>query len=121
MKKNYVFTFYVVMLAMSSIVAVGQGSKADYDRAMSLDKRTRDKVFRSKVNPHWLPDGDSFWYRVEVRPGKKENVLVDAVKGIRKPSFSVPPEKALASQSANVSRRSASKGDDTSVVFHPRV
>ncbi len=118
MKKNYVFTFYVVMLAMSSIVAVGQGSKADYDRAMSLDKRTRDKVFRSKVNPHWLPDGDSFWYRVEVRPGKKENVLVDAVKGIRKPSFSVPPEKALASQSANVSRRSASKGDDTSLTFY---
>ena len=50
--------------------AFAQGTKADYERALSLDKRTANKVFRTKATPHWLPGGDSFWYRIEVAPGK---------------------------------------------------
>lgn len=116
MKTNYVFTFCAVTLAMSSIAA-GQGSKSDYERALSLEQRTRNKVFRSTVRPHWLPGGTSFWYRVETGPKKKEYVFVDAVKGTRKPDFPAPPEKLLPPQDPDVSRRSQGKGDESSLVF----
>ncbi len=63
--------------------AFAQGTKADYDRALSLGKRTEGKVFRSSVQPHWLAGGDTFWYRVETGEGTGEFVFVDAVKGER--------------------------------------
>ena len=71
--------------------AFAQGTKADYERAASFDKRTANKVFRAKIAPHWLPGGDSFWYRIEVGPGKFENVFVDCVKGERRAEY-VPPQ-----------------------------
>jgi hypothetical protein len=46
--------------------------------------RARARVFRDKVEPRWLPGGDSFWYRNDLPDGKKEYVLVDAVKGERR-------------------------------------
>lgn len=63
--------------------AAGQGSKADYERALSAGKRFDNKVFRDRVEPNWLPDGNRFWYRVETGPGKHELVLVDAAAGTR--------------------------------------
>ncbi len=71
----------VTLLAPPPVFA--QGTKADYERAQSLARRTDGKVFRAKVTPHWLPDGNAFWYRVETEPGKSEVVHVDAVKGTR--------------------------------------
>ncbi|MEQ1851862.1 MAG: prolyl oligopeptidase family serine peptidase [Chthoniobacteraceae bacterium] len=67
--------------------ASGQGTRADYERAFSLEKRTANTVFRAKVSPRWLPGGDSFWYRVEIGPGKFETVLVDCVKGERRAGY----------------------------------
>lgn len=117
MKKNYLRISITVTLAASSLAAVGQGSKVDYDRAMSIDQRTQNKVFRAKVKPHWLPGGTSFWYRVETGLKKKECVLVDAVKGTRTPGFQAPPERSLPPQSPDVSRRSEGKGDEISLTF----
>jgi dipeptidyl aminopeptidase/acylaminoacyl peptidase len=37
--------------------------------------------------PHWSGDGSHFWYRNDLRGGKREYVLVDAVKGEKKPAF----------------------------------
>ena len=36
----------------SALPAFAQGTKADYERALSLAKRTDSKVFRTKVTPH---------------------------------------------------------------------
>ena len=77
---------FAVLLAAafsSTLSAFAQGTKADYERAQSLGKRTDGKVFRTKVTPHWLPDGNAFWYRIETAPGVREVVSVDAVKGTR--------------------------------------
>ena len=67
----------------AALPAFAQGTKADYERAQSLAKRTDSKVFRAKVTPHWLPGGNAFWYRIETAPDVREVVSVDAVKGTR--------------------------------------
>src|SRR5215216_7832990 len=77
-------SFILLMLTMP---AFAQGSKADYERALSLDKRTQNKVFRDAVTPHWLEGGDTFWYRVATGPGEHEFVFVNAAQGERRPAF----------------------------------
>lgn len=76
--------------------AAAQGTKADYERANSVSKWTAGKVTSAKVRPHWAPDGDRFWYRRDLPGGKKEFVLVDAVKGTRQvvEEDELPKEKA---------------------------
>ncbi|HEY5345077.1 MAG TPA: DPP IV N-terminal domain-containing protein [Verrucomicrobiae bacterium] len=58
-----------------------QGTKADYDRALSLARRTDNKIYRASVMPHWLPGNQSFWYRVQTGADDWEYVLVDATTG----------------------------------------
>jgi dipeptidyl-peptidase 4 len=73
---------FLLLLALTA-VAGAQGTRADYERATTLDRKTAGKVFRAKVAPHWLNEGNSFWYRVETGPGTSEHVFVDATKGER--------------------------------------
>ncbi|MDB6149504.1 MAG: dap4 3, partial [Chthoniobacter sp.] len=41
-------------------------------------------ILRDKVEPRWLPGGDAFWYRNDLGDGKKEFVMVDAIRGERR-------------------------------------
>ncbi|MEM6798421.1 MAG: prolyl oligopeptidase family serine peptidase [Planctomycetota bacterium] len=66
--------------------AIGQGTKADYERARRLGKRFADKVARSGVEPQWLSD-TKFWYRVDLGGGRREVMLIDAATGERRPAF----------------------------------
>jgi len=66
---------------------IGQGRLADYQRANGLRELTRDKVFRDRVEAHWLSDNAHFWYRVEIGTGRHQFVLVDADGGDRRPAF----------------------------------
>jgi len=69
-----------------------QGSQTDYERAAAITKVAENKVFRIRVEPHWSKTGDAFWYENSLAGGKKEIVLVDAVKGVRKVVDKVPWE-----------------------------
>ena len=93
-----------------------QGTKADYERAASLAKRTEGKVFRARVEPHWLPGGDSFWYRVEVAPGKFENVFVDCVKGERRAGYE-PPADATRPEQLAAPHPSRGSDEQTHITF----
>lgn len=106
-------------LLASGGAAMAQGGREDYERALSLEVRTRDKVFRARVKPHWLPGNVTFWYRVETGPGRRECVLVDAEKGTRTPGFVPPPAEPLPPR-ADVPRRSAKTGEETTLVFANR-
>lgn len=53
----------------------------------ALPQTCRDKVFRDRVEPHWLVDGEHFWYRVKTGNGQHEFVFVDASKGTREAAF----------------------------------
>ena len=96
--------------------AFAQGTKADYERADSLAKRTEGKVFRARVEPHWLPGGDSFWYRVEIAKGQFENVFVDCVKGERRAGYE-PPTDAGKSGVLAEPRVSRASDEQTQITF----
>ena len=76
---------------------------ADFEAALSFPKRTENKVFRDCVQANWLPDGKTFWYRVQTAPGKSEFVLIDATNGSRKTAATLKelglPEKEAAKTS----------------------
>ncbi|MHA3772997.1 prolyl oligopeptidase family serine peptidase [Verrucomicrobiota bacterium sgz303538] len=81
-----------LLLALCAYLSAGpvtfaQGTKADYERALSLAKVTENTVFRTRVEPHWLPDNTAFWYRNDLADRKREFVYVDAAKGERRPAF----------------------------------
>ncbi len=64
-----------------------QGSRADYQRAATFEQRTRDKLFRQRIQPQWLPEVPQFWYRVDTAPNEWEFVFVDAQQGERRAAF----------------------------------
>jgi len=73
----------LLMLLLLPATAFAQGTKADYERSLSLNQRFGGKVFRDRVEPTWAEDGKRVWYAVALPDGKKEFVLVDIVKGTR--------------------------------------
>ena len=81
----------VLLLLAVNLLASGetraQGSRADYERAAELRGRIENKVFRDRVQPHWLADGNHFWYRVRTGRDQHEFVLVDAERGSRQAAF----------------------------------
>src|SRR5262249_51654756 len=46
-----------------------------------------DGVYKEWIVPHWLAGGAAFWYRNDLPRGKREFILVDAVKSVRAPAF----------------------------------
>jgi len=97
----------------------GQGSRADYDRALSLPQRTENKVFRQRVKANWLPGGTNFWYRVKTGPEMVQFVQVDAVSGIRTLITAPPGDSAslTARKGDNAPRRSRLSTTDTEINF----
>ena len=77
----------VALAANTSFHIFGQGTRADYERAKNLRRTTENKVFRDRVEPHWLPGGTQFWYQVKTGADAHEFVFVDADKGTREPAF----------------------------------
>ena len=83
MNRDFRLLVFAAVILATTRAAYAQGSKTDYERAWSLDKRTANRVFRDRVQAHWLPGGASFWYRVETGPQQHEIMFVDAEKGVR--------------------------------------
>ncbi len=44
-------------------------------------------MFRDRIEPHWLPGGDVFWYQLDLPKGGREWIIVDALKGEKRPAF----------------------------------
>ncbi|MDP6543225.1 MAG: prolyl oligopeptidase family serine peptidase [Phycisphaerae bacterium] len=82
-------TIAALSLALGGIAPpVGaQGTRADYKRAADLSRRTSNTVFKLRVTPHWFDNGARFWYRNDLRGGRREFIVVDPLKGSRKTAF----------------------------------
>ncbi len=76
--------FFWSLTLLPLLVWAPSAIAADFGRALSFPKRTENRVFRDRVSATWLPDGRSFWYRVQTGPQQHEVVLVDAATGERK-------------------------------------
>ncbi|HMP01631.1 MAG TPA: prolyl oligopeptidase family serine peptidase [Gemmatales bacterium] len=104
--------------------ARAQGSAADYERAQRVSGRYQNQVFRTQIEPNWLPGGRRFWYRVATEPRVFEFVLVDAETG-KKTTYpkqdeliaaldpAERPDRKAGSHSDSVPRRSARTGAET--------
>jgi hypothetical protein len=76
------------VLLLTCLSALAQGSRQDYQRAMSLAQRTENTVFRASVQPQWIAGGGGrFWYRVATDPDRQDFVFVDPERGTREPLF----------------------------------
>ncbi|TKJ35891.1 peptidase S9 [bacterium (candidate division B38) B3_B38] len=78
-----VFTLCIILPS----IAYAQGTKEDYERAEKfLPANIKKYAFKLRVEPHWIEDSDSFWYKNDTRDGK-EFLFVDPVHNIRRPAF----------------------------------
>jgi len=77
----------VLGAALPAPRAAAQGTRSDYERAANLGRLAGGKVFRDRVEPHWLPGNTRFWYKVTTGSDSHEFVLVDAETGSRQPAF----------------------------------
>ncbi|MFT5092154.1 MAG: hypothetical protein ACI93T_000973, partial [Porticoccaceae bacterium] len=91
------------LFVLLPVIVVAQGTQADYDRANSLRERTRNTVFRRKVEANWGADGKRLWYRVETASGAFEFVIADASKQNRELAFD---HQKIAEQLAEATKKS---------------
>jgi dipeptidyl aminopeptidase/acylaminoacyl peptidase len=105
----------VLVFLVLAPLAAAQGTKADYERANSVARWTAGKVVGGKVQPNWTADGDTFWYANALPDGKKEFVLVNAVKGTR----SVVTEDQLPKDTKRAPKKEpeAEEGEEDDPVF----
>ncbi|MBK8094847.1 MAG: prolyl oligopeptidase family serine peptidase [Verrucomicrobiaceae bacterium] len=101
--------FIPLCLSVSSVVA----------QITDLPKRTENTVFRDRVKAHWLPDGKTFWYRIQTAPGKTEYVLIDATKGSRQTANSLkglglPEKEAAKTSTLKIELRSTKRTGESS-------
>ncbi len=112
-----------LLLSTASTWTHGAGSQSDYDLALSLAKRTENKVWRADFEPHWLPDQHRLWYRVKTGPSTWEFVLVDAESGAiqRAPDAASLALPTLSSTTSTLegleARPSGRTGEETSIRF----
>lgn len=76
-----------LVLHLSGHWVHAQGAAADYERAAKLRDLTRDKVFKSRVEPRWFAASTKFVYRNRLSGSSTEFIVVDAEVGTRKPAF----------------------------------
>jgi len=95
--------------------------------ADDLSKRTENKVFRSSVKPNWLPDGKTFWYRVQTGAQAHEFVLINAATGERKTApalkaLGLPEKEAEKTSTARIELRKTSRtGEESALKFINRL
>lgn len=76
-----------LLTATASSVALAQGEVADFERAFNAPKRFgSSNVYYSNVKAEWLSGKPAFWY-VREMPGRREYVIVDALRKKREPLF----------------------------------
>ncbi len=47
----------------------------------------QSRVYRDRVEPQWFLNGETFWYRVDLKNDEREFIVVDAVAGTRTAAF----------------------------------
>lgn len=83
---KFAFLALLFLVPFRSALAAPGGTQADYARAAALRETTADKVFRDRVEPHWIGN-QGLWYRVRTAAGRHEFVRVDIDKAARSPAF----------------------------------
>ena len=70
-----------IVLSLSAVLFLIQAA------VQAQPSRPDAKVYRDRIEPHWIEGNTSFWYRLDLPDRKREFILVDASAGSRKPAF----------------------------------
>jgi hypothetical protein len=83
--------FRLLLLGLSSAVMFPRLAWAEDSLEASFQQsrtpRAEEGVYKERIVPHWLAGSAAFWYRNDLPRGKREFILVDAVKATRAPAF----------------------------------
>lgn len=90
----------LVTLCLLYSFIFAQGTRADYERAMSLRERYSGLALNLAERPTWIEKTSRFWYRRTVRGGH-EFILVDAETQAKRPAFDHERLAAALSAAAN--------------------
>jgi dipeptidyl-peptidase-4 len=110
----------LVPLCLAAATVSGQDR---FEQALTLPKRTENLVFRDRLKANWLPDGKSFWYRIQTGPKTHEFVFFQADTGARKSAQSLkelglPEKEALKSSTAKIELRKTTRtGEESGLKF----
>jgi len=85
--KSFIQATVLLALLITARHGFAQGTRSDYERALSLSETIANKVFKDRVTAHWFKDNKRFWYRNDLPEDKREFIFVDTNKGIRQPAF----------------------------------
>ena len=73
----------LILLLVCSVVSVS----AQQQTQRGQRGQDRDRVYKSRVTPHWFQNNTRFWYRNSLSGGAQEFILVNAESGKRTPAF----------------------------------
>ena len=76
-----------MVLLMASGGSAQEIFQSDASQAANRAPQAEAKIYRDRIDPHWLPGNNQFWYRIETGPGTHEFILVDAIAASRTPAF----------------------------------
>ncbi|MDE5420013.1 S9 family peptidase [Labilibaculum sp. DW002] len=86
MKRN-LLTLLLVIIGLGLFAQETPVTKANYELAARFSPtKLRGMVFSTSVNPHWLKNGEKFWYTYRTSEGQKY-YIVDPVKNTKKELF----------------------------------
>ena len=108
------FTTIPLILMTGVSPSHAQGTKTDYERAAQLPASTAGRVFRDRVQPHWHPQGESFWYQLNTPEGTKEIWEITTATGAKKSLASAPTTTPTTNQK-NEPRPSRPEGAATTL------
>ena len=75
------------LLLMHGRPAIAQGAEADYQRSAELSRRFYGKVTQQSLEPIWVGEGETFWYRTDEGQGKGRWIAVSSRDGKRGSTF----------------------------------
>ncbi len=88
-----------VSLVVHIALATCSASDKSAPRQRPRGSGSGNRAYTTSIVPHWFADNTRFWYRNNLRGGKREFIVVDASKGVRAPAFN---HKRLATALRNV-------------------
>ncbi|MDP6443116.1 MAG: prolyl oligopeptidase family serine peptidase [Pirellulaceae bacterium] len=87
----FLVTYLLPLLFSVSLAAPCRGDEtelipAELPQAGGPSRRA-PRVYKLRIDPHWIGKTERFWYRNDVANGGREFIFVDAGKGVRRQAF----------------------------------
>lgn len=99
-----IFLHALVFSAFAAQPCLAQTSVKEKSLQAFRQALEKPRPYKAQLSPGWIDEGNRFWYQNNLKNGKKEFVLVDAVKGTRS-IVDRPPGRSNETSSSDVNAR----------------